>query len=112
MIRDNAGAVSNKQERQEWCGHKAIVESGCSNVIEMVARRGGGRSPLKFFMEEAMAAGSWILAWKVVHTTRECNCGAHELTQCQRVQRILQCGVARLRCVEQIIAIDCNLTTE
>jgi hypothetical protein len=30
----------------------------------------------------------------------------------QSIQSTLQCGVSRLMCVEQIIAHDCNLTSE
>lgn len=65
----------------EWCDQKAILESDCSIVAGMLAKRDGGRSNLKFILEEAMAAGGRLPAWKIVHTRRECNSATHELAQ-------------------------------
>uniref|UniRef100_K3ZD33 RNase H type-1 domain-containing protein n=1 Tax=Setaria italica TaxID=4555 RepID=K3ZD33_SETIT len=81
----------------EWCDQKAILESDCSIVAGMLAKRDGGRSNLKFILEEAMAAGGRLPAWKILA----------ERTKHSAVWRFMT-----PMCVEQIIARDCNLTPE
>jgi ribonuclease HI len=97
----------------ECCPQEAILETDCSSIATMLKARNGGRSSLKFVIEEAIQIGDRLRRWTIVHRRRESNRVAHELAQLAKRSR--QSDVwhfAAPVCVEQEITQDCNFTPE
>jgi ribonuclease HI len=62
----------------DWCPQSVILETDYSTVTSMLAARDGGRTMLKFIIDETVKAGDQLPRWTVVHKRRESNCVAHE----------------------------------
>jgi ribonuclease HI len=97
----------------EWCPQKAVLVTDCSSVATMLASKNGGRSPLKFIIDETIETGHRLSAWTVIHKRRESNRVAHELAQlAKRTRHSAVWQFAAPLCVEQIIARECNQISE
>jgi hypothetical protein len=93
--------------------HKVVLETDCSSTATVLARKRGDRSPLKFIIDEALAAGDRLSEWTVVYKIRESSSVAHKLAQLEKRSR--ESAVWQFAapvCVEQIIARGCTCAFE
>ncbi|OEL18161.1 hypothetical protein BAE44_0020823 [Dichanthelium oligosanthes] len=97
----------------QWCQQNAILETDCSSMVCMLAKREDLRSHLKFIIDACQEAGDRLQEWKVVHTRRESNGVAHELAQlAKRTKHSAVWFFAAQMCVEQLIARECTLISD
>jgi ribonuclease HI len=88
----------------DWCPQRVILETDCSTVASMLAARDGGRTMLKFIIDETVKAGDQLPRWTVVHKRRESSCVAHELAQlAKRTRQSTVWHSTASVCVKQII---------
>lgn len=97
----------------EWGQQNTVLETDSSSMANMLLKRDGSRSRLKFIVEETLEAGDSLPQWKVVHKRRESNSVAHELAQlAKRNNHSALWRFAAPVCVEHQVAQECTVLAE
>ncbi|GJN36439.1 hypothetical protein PR202_gb25343 [Eleusine coracana subsp. coracana] len=96
----------------EWIRDRVILETDYATFARAI-RQKETRSSLCFILEDIRECISELPDVVIRTVKRECNCAAHELAQLAK--RIVHTAVWHaqvLRCIERVIAQECNNLSE
>lgn len=62
----------------DWCAQQVVLEFDCSTIVAMLQVKSGGRTALKFIIDEAVEVGERLPRWTTVHKRGESDSVAHE----------------------------------
>lgn len=97
----------------EWGKQNTVLETDSISVANMLAKRVGSQSRLKFIIDDTLKAAESLPQWTVVHKRRECNSVAHELAQsAKRNNHSAVWRFATPVCVEHLVAQECTVASE
>ncbi|GJN25401.1 hypothetical protein PR202_gb13223 [Eleusine coracana subsp. coracana] len=93
----------------EWIRGQVILESDCATVIQALKNKEPNRSALFFILGDILESCKSSPEVKFQAIRREQNCAAHELAQLAKhtTHTAMWCAQAP-RCIEHLIAQDCN----
>lgn len=93
----------------EWVRKKAILETDCASLMSAVNATNPCRSLLIFMLQDIRVASRLLPDCKVRVVKRERNQIVHELAQLAKHHGVVGAGS---RCVEELVAHECNASAE